>query len=241
MKDNPGFTDTHSHILFSVDDGAPNIDISLDMLLKEAEEGAAAVFLTPHFYEGERNSSHLKERFEELRERAKTKVPGLKLFLGNEIFCMYDPSAAVMKGEALSYDGGKYVLCEFSPSNTMEAIKSHLESFLREGYVPVIAHAERYRALFGKIEHMREVRDMGALIQINCETIEKAGFLQTGYFKKLFREDLIFAVGTDAHNLTTRAPRMKEAFKKTAALAGEEKAKKIFCYNPKAFVTDKER
>ena len=231
-----GFIDTHSHILFSVDDGARDIGKSLAMLEKEREEGAAVVFLTPHFYEGERNSSHLAERFEELRQRAKESLPEIELFLGNEIFCMYEPLNAIKSGAARTYADGKYVLLEFAPSAEWGKIREHIVNFLREGYIPVIAHAERYSELFSKKERMREVTALGALIQINCDTFTSAGFFQKRYLRSLLNEDMIFCIGTDAHNLKSRPPEMRDAFNWVVKNAGSEKAEKIFCENAKVLM-----
>lgn len=225
-----GFTDTHSHILFSVDDGAEDIEESLLMLEAEKREGARTVFLTPHFYEGEKNSSHLAEKFELLRERARERVPEIELFLGNEIFCMYSPVKRVQSGEARSYAGGKYVLAEFSPSNEWGRIREHLVSFLREGYVPIVAHAERYPDFF-KTERIREAVGLGALIQINCDTFTSAGFFQMRFLTSLLKEGLIFCVGTDAHNLTDRAPKMREAYRKVEKSAGQKIADAVFSEN----------
>jgi len=230
------FIDVHSHIVFGVDDGSKDLAMSLEMLRRLKSEGAGTVFATPHFYEGERNSSHIKERFEILKGEAQKEKIDIELFLGNEIFCASDPVRAVRDGEAFTYDGGRHVLIEFSPANSMDAIRCHTEDFLREGYVPVIAHAERYNALFGKIQNMYEIVSLGAHIQINCDTIAGAGFLRKNYLKKLMREGLIFAVGTDCHNLTSRPPKMRDAYLKTAALAGEAEAEKIFCLNARELI-----
>ena len=231
-----GFIDTHSHILFGVDDGAQEIGQSLAMLEKERNEGVAVVFLTPHFYEGGRNSTHVEERFQMLSQKAKERLPEIELFLGNEIFCMYEPLNAVKRGAARTYANGKYVLCEFAPSGEWSKIREHIVNFLREGYIPVIAHAERYFELFSKKERMREVVALGALIQINCETFTSAGFFQRRYLRSLLNEDLIFCVGTDAHNLKNRPPEMRDAFRWVVKNAGSEKAEKIFCENAKVLM-----
>lgn len=228
-----GFVDTHSHILFSVDDGARDIDESIEMLRTEREEGADTVFLTPHFYEGERNSTHLAERFELLKQRAAKEVPEVRLYLGNEILCMYDAVSTVIKKEARTYGETKYVLIEFAPQASFDSVKGHIDAFLREGYVPIVAHCERYDNVFQAKggERLREIAEMGALIQINCDTFAEAGFFEGKYLKKILREGLVFAVGTDAHNNSSRAPRMKKAYEWVVKNAGREIADKIFREN----------
>ncbi|MCD8048916.1 MAG: hypothetical protein LUG52_04815 [Clostridia bacterium] len=235
-----GFVDTHSHILFSTDDGARDIEESMEMLRAERNEGADAVFLTPHFYEGEKNSTHIAERFEKLKLRAATEVPELKLYLGNEILCLYDAVGAVLKNEARTYGTTKYVLIEFVPQAPFDTVKGHIEAFLREGYVPVVAHCERYDNVFKTQggERLREIVQMGALIQINCDTFVNAGFFEGRYLKKILREGLVFAVGTDAHNNSSRAPRMKKAYDWVVKNAGRGIADKIFRENARALINN---
>lgn len=207
-----GFIDVHSHILFSVDDGADSLEKSLEMLKIERSEGAGIVFLTPHYYEGARNSSHVEERFASLKACAKEQVPEIELFLGNEIFCASNPLSAVQSGDARTLGGGKYVLLEFSPREKSDAIRRYVISFLREGFCPVLAHVERYENFFGNNEAIREIVGMGAKLQINCSTFAEAGFFGGRTLRALLREGMIFAAGTDAHDTAHRPPKIKKAY-----------------------------
>lgn len=240
MEGQDGFYDTHSHILFSVDDGAADIGESIKMIETEIKEGVGTIFLTPHFYEGKRTGANIRHRFDELRGEVSKRWPKLRLFLGNEIFCMADPVSMVKRGEALCYDGGRHVLLEFSPANSFEAIKHHLECFIRESYIPVIAHAERYPAFFSKTDNVRQAVELGALIQINSETFTSSNFFTRRHLKKMLEAGLIFCVGTDAHNTSSRAPAMRGAFEAAVKMAGKDAAIAIFLSNPKAFINNGE-
>ena len=149
---------------------------------------------------------------------------------------MYEPTAAIKSGAAHTYANGKYVLAEFAPNGEWGRIREHIMTFLREGYIPVIAHAERYSELFSKKERMREVVELGARIQINCETFTSAGFFQRRYLRSLINEGLIFCVGTDAHNMKNRIPQMHDAFLWVVKNAGRVAAEKIFCENAKVLM-----
>ena len=42
--------DLHCHLLPGIDDGAKNLAMTMAMLRREVEDGAAGVVFTPHFY-----------------------------------------------------------------------------------------------------------------------------------------------------------------------------------------------
>ena len=76
------------------------------------------------------------------------------------------------------------------------------------GYQPVIAHVERYRNLmerkFAAIQWMREI---GALIQVNCASVTgDNGFTTKQNVKSLLKNGLVDFVSTDAHRPEGRAP-----------------------------------
>ena len=71
------FVDIHSHIIFGADDGAGTLDEALEMLKRDREEGAVAVFATP-CYAPERGyapeASFVLEKFALLREAAAREI-----------------------------------------------------------------------------------------------------------------------------------------------------------------------
>ena len=82
-------TDTHSHILFNIDDGSNNIEESIAILKEMAEVGFKHVILTPHYIEGTEYSVTNEEkdiRFALLEKRIKEENLDITIHLGNEIF-----------------------------------------------------------------------------------------------------------------------------------------------------------
>ena len=55
-------TDLHTHILPGMDDGAESVEMSLDMLRMERDQGVDAVVLTPHFYRDRERPEHFLNR-----------------------------------------------------------------------------------------------------------------------------------------------------------------------------------
>ena len=60
--------DFHSHILPGIDDGSRNVEESIALLRKEAEQGITHVIATPHFYP----QHDTPERFLKRRNEAET-------------------------------------------------------------------------------------------------------------------------------------------------------------------------
>lgn len=220
-----GYTDIHCHVLPGVDDGARSMGQALDMLALMYDEGISRVILTPHYHVGhvETPAAVLRKRFEELKIAAASDeiVKKMELFLGSEIY--YYPSVTdwLDEGRVLTLADSRYVLLEFGYTMDKRMIFSGVSDVARAGYVPVIAHVERYEGLGYKTENVRELTNMGAYIQINSGAFS-AGHRARSFVKKLLKEGLVSFVATDAHDTGRRAPDIRKAEKYITKHFGEE-------------------
>lgn len=169
-----GLYDIHCHILPGVDDGARNMEESLWMLNKEYQEGVRHVILTPHFrYDMfEPHMNIVTRQFMQLR-RAAMNIgdEGMRLYLGCELHSSMDMVECLKKGRRLTLAGSRYVLVEFSNGDEKNYIEERVRSLLMNGFIPIIAHVERYKATRNDIGFLTELKDMGAHIQVNADTI----------------------------------------------------------------------
>ena len=144
-----GLYDIHCHILPGVDDGARNMEESLWMLNKEYQEGVRHVILTPHFrYDMfEPHMNIVTRQFMQLR-RAAMNIgdEGMRLYLGCELHSSMDMVECLKKGRRLTLAGSRYVLVEFSNGDEKNYIEERVRSLLMNGFIPIIAHVERYKA-----------------------------------------------------------------------------------------------
>ena len=205
-----GLYDIHCHILPGVDDGARNMEESLWMLNKEYQEGVRHVILTPHFrYDMfEPHMNIVTRQFMQLR-RAAMNIgdEGMRLYLGCELHSSMDMVECLKKGRRLTLAGSRYVLVEFSNGDEKNYIEERVRSLLMNGFIPIIAHVERYKATRNDIGFLTELKDMGAHIQVNADTISgQDGFGAKTFARKVMKHGLLDFVGSDGHRKTERIP-----------------------------------
>lgn len=161
-----GAVDQHSHILYGLDDGVKTQEDSLAILRFLEEQGVSEVWFTPHVMEDVPNTSEgIRARFGELKS---VYEGGLRLHLAAEymIDTLFEKR---LSQKDLLLHGEDTVLVETSsvapPINLWEI----LDSMLKAGYRPLVAHPERYRYM--DRDDYRDLHEMGCLLQLNLPSI----------------------------------------------------------------------
>lgn len=179
---------------------------------------------------------------------AEVTYPGLSLYKGCEIMCQKRSMSAIVdniKNDIFpSLNGTKYVLTEFDPGGTngMEEMNYCLEYVLDKGFVPVIAHVERYASIYDEpLEDMMRLKEMGCLAQINLYSIEQdQGFVGGGTRKELanlyLQQRLVDFVGTDTHRLDYKSPEAAVGAKALVDKYGYDYAGKVLYENAKSML-----
>ena len=228
-------TDMHCHVLPGVDDGARDIDESLDMLQVMYDEGIRSVILTPHYHGGhmEPDADKIRSRFRQLKAAADgyETLAAMKLYLGSEIYYFPSVTEWLDEGRVLTMAGSRYVLLEFGYSNDAARIAEGISRVAASGYYPVVAHIERYRKLVGDVDAVDDLIRRGAYIQINTESLS-AGWKIRSFVKKLLKNEMVHFVGTDAHNMRGRIPQMQWESEYIARRYGEDYCRELFIDNP---------
>ena len=191
--------DIHNHILYGVDDGSKDLDMSLAMLKEEMEQGVTRVYLTPHQNQQTLTGPLLKERYQSFLEELKDKGIDMDIRLGAEIYYYPGLKQDLLSGKALTMDESKYVLVEFS-TRTETNVSEIVYELVMAGFTPIIAHIERYPYL--KKEDYFDIKEAGGLIQINSGSFSH--FSSRGLIKYLLKNDLVDYVATDAHDNSKR-------------------------------------
>lgn len=226
--------DMHCHILPGIDDGARD-EGSMERMLRIADaEGIEAIVATPHYMPGEdeKKLEAIKTKYALAREAWRKRGSQKELYLGNEILWEDGIVDALESGKALTMNGTSYVLVEFFPETGYAYIESAVRKLQYAGYIPIIAHVDRYERLQNR-KALQDLVDMGAYLQVNVSTIlGNHGFLMRHRVLRWMREDLIHFVGSDAHNSKTRRPVMKECAQYLRKKLGATKTHQILEEHP---------
>lgn len=241
------FIDIHCHSLSRIDDGAANSSMMKKMLDIAYADNIKTVCFTPHFkiYEFENendivlHNSLIKQMYDIATDYVKDVHPDMTLHLGNEIMYHNDFFDSLSSGSCLTINNSVYVLVEFSPNVTEFDIRTGISRILRKGYIPLIAHIERYGVLVKDIELLLELKSMGALFQINAKSVTKIKLGKAASFiKTVLKRRLVDVVATDAHDDEDFTPVLSKAYSSISKRYGEVYAKKLFCDNPNAILNN---
>lgn len=214
-----GFIDIHHHLLHGVDDGSQSLNMSLRMAKRAYEAGTRVIVATPHVTPGVERipEETFQQRLEELRAACAKERMELRILLGAEILYTDMTCRLLAEGRVPTLAGTEYVLVEFMPGVRYDALYKALEGILRAGYLPVIAHMERYACLASsprRAEMLKKELE-GVLFQMNNSTILGGrGFFSDLHTRRFLEEGLIDITASDAHNLRERPTRMLEAYEK---------------------------
>lgn len=201
--------DIHTHILPGVDDGAKDWETCMEMLLNSAKSDVLKVIATPHYIPWKTNPT--PEEIENLCVQAKKKFfekhgIAMDIYSGNEIYYSVDAVRDLKAGKILTLAGSRYILVEFSLRSTYQILYRAVKDFVDAGYVPVIAHMERYDCLRtnGRI---RELKEVGALFQMNVGAFQGGIFdADSHWSKKCLLDNSVDFLASDMHGLCRRTP-----------------------------------
>lgn len=231
-----GFVDIHSHIVPGVDDGSKSLQMSLDMLEIAYYEGVRTIVATPHYHPGKTkcDATKIRQNYNMLREHMKKVYPDMELLLGREVYCDYGAIEALEnEEELLAMSDTDYVLIEFSPGVEYSVMLNHIRRVIMLGYIPIIAHIERYRCIVEKISRAEEVKEQGTVIQINASSVNgNGGWKLNSFVKKMIKNGIVDVIATDAHDTDIRAPHMSDAYAYVQKKYGVDVARRLFIKNP---------
>ena len=226
--------DIHSHILSGIDDGAKDIDISIEMLRNAQLDGITDMCVTPHYIYGEidNTSSVVTYKLSMLRELSAGFNIKLNLYPGNEIFLSPEVPELIKSGEVMTLNGGRYALVELP----LGLLPGYTDKILFEiallGYTPVIAHPERNYEIGERPEILGKWKRWGMVFQINSSSI-------TGVFGKrvqkialsLISKGWAGVVASDCHTNKLRSPVLSRARNIVENRFGDEVSRLLFEIN----------
>ena len=230
------FTDIHNHIIFSIDDGAENLEKSIRMIEQALDSNIRQIVATPHITEvtDERVAERIKKHFQELEdEMIRQKLP-VKIFLATELY-YNDRIYNWLKEPWVTFNGNQvYFLFELPLFDSPDGIGDFIFQIRLKGYQPILAHPERYIYLHNKLSTLIQWQQQGCLMQMNAGSITgQFGNEVLSMAKKLLLANFYSFAASDAHDIVSRDFKvLPKAFEIANDLITQEEAENLFIINP---------
>lgn len=198
--------------------------------------GFTEIIATSHFDRSRYmvEASEIREKVDLLNKAIEDRGLSFKIHPGHEIQVEPGMEKKLKTGELLTLNDSRYVLCELSFVNKPYFLGELLYSLGLEGYVPIIAHAERYPYVEKDIDWLLDFIKKGALVQINYSSIKS----HKEVTKTLLERNMVHIIGTDAHQSEWRSPEIGEYKREILEIIGEDKFKKLSSTNPSLIIND---
>ena len=226
--------DIHHHLLFGLDDGPHDMEISVAMAEMSVQNGVTHIVCTPHSSEQFKFDPALnQERLAKVRERLGDRVT---LALGCDFHLMFDNiEDAIAHPTKYSINGKQYLLVEFPEHGISQNMKEIFFRLSTAGMTSIITHPERNPVLARNPEKMADWLRQGCYIQITAASLTgRFGKVAQRVSHELLRRNWVNFIATDAHDLTSRPPMLRDAFHLVADKYGKETAERLFVHNPHA-------
>lgn len=194
-------TDMHSHFIPKIDDGSPNLDVSIEMIKKMKELGYSKLITTPHvmsdFYKN--TPEIIKNGLAILKKELDQKCIKIDLDIAAEYYIDYDFQQKIGKEKLLTF-GDNYILIEFSFLEPPKNLNDIIFKLQLNGYKVVLAHPERYT--FFTQKDYDDLKSKNVFFQLNLLSL-------IGHYSPRVREQAIQLInlnqinfiGTDCHNM----------------------------------------
>jgi len=202
------FCDLHTHILPGMDDGAQTMEEALQMLQNAVASDVEMLAVTPHCNGLYGNGNDWKQaaqtRFLQLQQAA-GEIP-VQLVLGAEAWVNEELPTCLAQGKIPTIHGSRYLLTEFSADTPEEGFLSPLQSILDLGYIPLIAHPERYLSVCRMPQIVMPWLEMGCHLQLTGRSLlGEYGKTVQRTSAILLQQDLVACIASDAHGVNHRS------------------------------------
>lgn len=231
--------DLHSHVLPGADDGASTTEYALQMLQNAAASDVQVLAVTPHCNGPYENylTCALTERFAQLQQAAKD-IP-VQLVLGAEVRVDAHLPALLADKKIPTLNAGRYLLTEFSADTKPEGFTDALQDIVRLGYIPLVAHPERYDAVCSAPQIVASWLELGCHLQLTGGSI-------TGQYGKtvartaayLLQQDFVACIASDAHGIHRRSNFLLDVYDHLCVQYSKQYARCMLYENPMRICSD---
>jgi len=213
-------------VLPDIDDGSPNLSVSMNMIRTASEQGITDIVNTVHFQHPKMDMipitmDDITLRIEELQKEITSAGLNVKLHMGAEVFFL--PNLLELKENPLcTFGNGRYMLIEFQMQKLPDMHREILFDLKMAGVTPIIAHPERYEPVQDNIHLVHQWIQAGCLMQMDAGSLN--GTLGKSAQKsaiQITQNRMCHLIGSDAHNDGRRNFCLKIALEHVSELTDE--------------------
>jgi protein-tyrosine phosphatase len=229
--------DLHHHLLPGLDDGSDSFETSVAMAKLAAADGITHIVCTPHansryVFDPQVNAAKTDEL------RAHLAHAGIQLTLGSgcDFHLSYDNvHAAQTDPGRFSINGLGYLLVEVPDYGLPLGLTETFYQLQLAGLTPILTHPERNPTLQSDPARMMDWLRGGMLIQVTADSVTgHKGKQAQRMAHDLLEKRWVHFLASDAHNTTSRPPRMRDARDAVAKKYGERYAENLCVTYPLA-------
>jgi protein-tyrosine phosphatase len=229
--------DIHHHLLWDQDDGASSLDVSLEMARMAADDGITHIACTPHANgHYDYNPKIVSKKIDELQSLINQEGVKIKLGQGCDFHMSYDNiQQAHLDPGRFSLNGGQYLLIEIPDYAIPRTLSETFYQMQLDGLTPILTHPERNATLQKDPSRMMDWLRGGVLVQVTAGSLlGRMGKTAEKVAHDLLAKRWVHFLATDAHNTSSRPPKMREAHDLVAKKYGPEYARMLCVSNPLA-------
>ncbi len=193
-----GITDFHNHILPGLDDGAKNVEESLNLLEGFRDIGITKFVCSPHvmgdYYPN--TPEAIKSALKELKSASDLELSASAEYMMDQTFL-----EIIDKKEVLPIIENK-VLVEMSYFQAPINLNEILFRLQNNAYAPILAHPERYAYFHRNFQKYEDLKERGCKFQLNMLSLSGhygSGIQKTAF--QLLEKGFIDFIASDTHRI----------------------------------------
>lgn len=233
----PDLVDLHNHFVPGVDDGARSLEDAIATLRDLSDSGVKRVATTPHLSASKatgRRKTEIERRFARLAEEAAKSVPDLGLSLGFEI--RLDEPGADLQDRSLGLSG-RHLLVEFSMLLMPAYPNETLDVAVKQDWVPVLAHPERYAGVERRYGLLKSWHEAGVVMCVNVASLwGRYGPEAHWVARRMLADGVVDVLASDHHARPGRSETVREAWDFLVEADHVQAATRLLSDNPRAIL-----
>ena len=227
--------DIHNHLLPGLDDGSPDMETSLAMARMAVADGITHIVCTPHAnHRYPYDPFRVEDLIANLRARlADARIP-LELARGADFHLTYENIQEALADPAhFSIAGRGYLMTELPDFGSFSNFDETYYELRLAGMTPVLTHPERNPTLQENQAKLHDWLRLGVLVQVTANSVlGDMGKKARRMSLDLLEKKQVHFIATDAHNTSSRPPKMRETYDHIAKRFGIAYADKLCKSNP---------